>query len=198
MGASAKVNESADPSCRRMKLLTITLFLVMIAASTQPLGARQPTLVKSARASAIPGARVSNDESATTKLKIEARLGKRSFANGERAQLVLWITNRSKELVTVEDPRRGGDSLRLKLRLPSGDERSFTTGEALSAPGVKQVLVPARLPPGVRQNFEFDLAQLTDLSQPGRYVLRLQYTWKSGEPAWHSLEMLFTITAAKR
>jgi len=138
------------------------------------------------------------EDEATANLKIEARLGKKSFVVGERVQLVLWITNQGKELVTVADPRRGGDSLQIWLKLPDGEECSFTTGEALRAPGVKQVLVGMRLPPGVRQNFEFDLAKLTSLNEPGRYQLRLHYTWKAGEQAWHSPEMPFSITAARR
>jgi hypothetical protein len=140
---------------------------------------------------------LSNDSPSPTRLKIEATLGKKSIALGQRVQLVLWITNQGRELVTVADPRRGGDSLRLWLRLPNGEERSFTTGEALRAPGVKQVLVGMRVPSGVRQNFEFDLAQLATLDQPGRYVLKLEYTWKAGEQAWHSAEMPFLITTRR-
>ena len=141
---------------------------------------------------------VSDESSGSTRLKIEATLGKKSFALGQRVQLVLWVTNQEKELVTVADPRRGGDSLRLSLRLPDGEERSFTTGEALRAPGVKQILVGMRVPPGVRQNFEFDLAKLVTLDQPGRYLLKLEYTWKAGEQAWHSAEMPFSIAAPTR
>src|SRR5437016_5885779 len=181
-----------------MRILARTSLYTMVLTAIPTLGAGRLLLFTRPQRSGITTANLSDQNSAITNLKIEARLGNKSFALGERAQLVLWITNRGKELVTVNDPRRGGDSLRLWLRPPSGEERSFTTGEALRAPGVKQIAVGMRLPPGVRQNFEFDLAKLTDLSEPGRYVLRLEYTWQSGKQAWHSTEMPFSITAARR
>lgn len=174
------------------EFITTLLFAMVLAMPPTP-----GTLLKLADlkpAGTIPTTPTNLDEN----LKIEAKLGKRSFIIGERVQLVLWITNRQTELLAVADPRRGGDSLRLRLRLPNGEERSFTSGEALSAPGVRQIPGDMRLPPGVRQNFEFDLAKLTDLTKPGRYVLKLEYTWRSGEEVWRSDEMPFSIVASRR
>jgi hypothetical protein len=140
--------------------------------------------------------RTPNDDP-PAKLKFEATLGGRSFAIGRRVQLVLWITNQGRELITVDDPRTGGDSLRLHIHLPDGTDRSFTSGEGLAAPGVKRVPQGMRIPPHAKQNFEFDLAQLTDLSKPGAYVLKLEYSWRSGEKIWTSPELSFSMVVPR-
>ncbi|MFS8087195.1 MAG: hypothetical protein ACMG6H_16295, partial [Acidobacteriota bacterium] len=62
---------------------------------------------------------------------IKSALGKKSFVLGERVSLMVYVANTGAEVLPVADPRRGGDSLHLRLRLPDGQERAFTTGEAL-------------------------------------------------------------------
>lgn len=131
------------------------------------------------------------------RLKIRAMLGKKSFALGERTPLLLQVTNTGTQVLPVADPRRGGDSLNIWLRMPDGHEENFTTGEALREPGVPEILVDMRIPPGRQQIFEFDLAALTSLRQTGRYTIKLVYVWKTGEQPWRSGEIPFAITARR-
>jgi len=90
---------------------------------------------------------------------IQAKLARKDFAVAERISFTLSVTNLSAtEVLPVSDPRRGGDSLRFTVCFPNGQELSFTVGDALEAPGVKQVPIDMRVPPTVRQDFEFDVA----------------------------------------
>lgn len=126
---------------------------------------------------------------------IQATLERKEFAVAERIVLTLSVTNSSAtELLLVADPRRGGDSLRFTVRFPDGQEPSFTVGEALQAPGVRQVPADMAVPPGVRQDLEFDLAQWVRFQDPGKYRLKIHYEWKKGESPW-SGEISFTLNS---
>lgn len=126
-------------------------------------------------------------------LEIKAELGREYFAMGERIPLVLSVTNKGTEVSPVADPRRGGDSLMILLMMPNGQERGLTIGEALGEPGVPEILVDMRIPPGREQLFEFDLAKLTRFDRPGNYRAKLIYIWKKGEMPWNSAELDFVI-----
>ena len=126
---------------------------------------------------------------------IQAKLARKDFAVGESVPFTLSVANPSAtELLAVADPRRGGDSLRFTVGFPNGQELSFTTGEALQAPGVKQIPIDMRVPPNVRQDFEFDLTEWIRFEKPGSYRLKVGYEWKKGEPPWSS-EVTFVINS---
>src|SRR5436853_276241 len=108
---------------------------------------------------------------------IQAKLGRKDFAVGESVQFTLSVTNPSAtELLAVADPRRGGDSLRFNVGFPNGQELSFTTGEALQAPGVKQIPIDMRVPPNVRQDFEFEI--LAHVRRHSHIYGNLFHSWR--------------------
>jgi len=164
--------------------------VIIVACAVYVLADSVPRPVVLTSAMSIP-------DKSPRRVKIRAALRKKSFALGERVPLMLYVTNMGREVLAVADPRRGGDSLHIRLRKPDGVEEEFTTGEALREPGVPEILVDMRIPPGRQQIFEFDLAALTSLQQTGRYTIKLVYVSKAGEQPWRSGEIPFAITGER-
>jgi hypothetical protein len=113
---------------------------------------------------------------------------------GDPITVVLTVENPGPDVIFVPDPRRGGGSLVLRLKLPSGEERVITMGDPPYAHGVKPQHINLRTPPNEKQTIDFELGPIAPISAPGRYALILEYAWKPGAQ-WRSPEIGFTVQA---
>jgi hypothetical protein len=132
----------------------------------------------------------------TVPLTFDARFTQRTYAARERVPLLLGISYSGKDVITVDDPRLGGDCLRFTVQMDSAPARHFTVGEALEAPGVRRMQSGMKVVGGSKRVVTLDLATLTDLRTPGRYTVTVEYTWKAGEQPWRSRPLQFLVRQA--
>lgn len=106
--------------------------------------------------------------------------------------VTLQVTNRGGEILFVPNPLQGGDSLHLRLTLPTGEERTINVGKQPG--GVQSRLVNFRVLPHMSETIQFDLRNIVDIGGPGNYRLLLDYEWKAKEH-WRSPEISFSVLA---
>lgn len=128
-------------------------------------------------------------------LEIQAFLARESFAVGEQMPLLLVASNPGPAAISIVDPRQGGQNLRFRIQLPTGKRRTVTMADALFAPGVPPIVRQVQAPVAYKWNFEFDLAKLAKIDQPGDYALVVDYDWQPGE-TWHSSPIQFRVTVS--
>jgi hypothetical protein len=128
-------------------------------------------------------------------LEIQAFLTRESFAVGEEMPLVLVATNPGPAAISIIDPRQGGRHLRFQIQLPTGNRRTVSMADALFAPGVPPIVPQVQAPVAYKWNFEFDLAKLAKIDQPGDYGLVVEYDWQPGE-TWRSSLIQFRVAVS--
>ena len=126
----------------------------------------------------------------STPIDIRADLRAATIRHGESATLVLTLTNLTQSPLFVPHPIVATGAVTLRVRLPSGEERSVTS--AASFPGVPPRRANARLLPGTPQAFGIDLRALVALDPPGAYSVVVEYPWKPGE-TWTSSPLAFVV-----